>query len=216
MQITKKYLEQLKPLVENVRKHNPAQIKEIMRSLDQFGQTRPMVVDEDGNILVGNGLYMAMVERGDKQADCYVLSGLTEPQKKKLILTDNKVYSLGQDDYDVIDKFIQEITIDAGDFDIAGFDEDILRSMSRDMQEAAANDFDYDSMPAELKAVSLGTASAQPEAQAMQPPTEGSAPQAQAAQPPAPQVPAAQPAQAAASMSRSVTCPHCGQVIYID
>ena len=65
MQIIKKYLEQLKPLVENVRKHNPAQIKEMMRSLDQFGQTRPMVVDEDGNILVGNGRHMAMAERGD-------------------------------------------------------------------------------------------------------------------------------------------------------
>ena len=37
-----------------------AQIKEMIRSLNQFGQTRPMVVDEQGNILVGNGLYMAL------------------------------------------------------------------------------------------------------------------------------------------------------------
>ena len=132
MKIEKVQLGLLKPLEENVRNHSEAQIKEMIRSLNQFGQTRPMVVDEQGNILVGNGLYMALKERGDNEADVYRITGLTETQKKKLVLTDNKVYSLGTDNYAVIDDFLKDITIEAGDFDIAGFDEDMLKSMAAD------------------------------------------------------------------------------------
>lgn len=214
MQIIKKYLEELKPLVENVRKHNPAQIKEMMRSLDQFGQTRPMVVDEDGNILVGNGLYMAMAERGDKQADCYVLSGLTEPQKKKLILTDNKVYSLGQDDYDVIDKFIQEITIDAGDFDIAGFDESVLRSMTRDMEQVTNDVMNYGKRDVpELAHVSLSEAKQE---RPIETPANTANNASHAASQPQ-TAPAAQPQpHSTAQTTRSIICPTCGEVIYID
>ena len=47
----------LKPLEKNVRKHNEKQIDELIKSVEQFGQTRAMVIDEDNNILIGNGLY---------------------------------------------------------------------------------------------------------------------------------------------------------------
>ena len=110
MKIEKVQLGLLKPLEENVRNHSEAQIKEMIRSLNQFGQTRPMVVDEQGNILVGNGLFMALKERGDSEADVYRIVGLTETQKKKLVLTDNKVYSLGTDNYAVIDDFLKDIS----------------------------------------------------------------------------------------------------------
>ena len=89
-------LDELKPLEKNVRKHNEIQLNELVRSLNQFGQTRAIIVDEDNNILIGNGLYLAMQKRGDKTAECSRVKGLTETQKKKLVLTDNKVYSLAR------------------------------------------------------------------------------------------------------------------------
>ena len=55
-------LSDLKPLEKNVRKHNDKQIDELVKSVEQFGQTRAMVIDEDNNILIGNGLYFALVK----------------------------------------------------------------------------------------------------------------------------------------------------------
>ena len=119
----------LKPLENNVRKHNDKQIDELIKSVEQFGQTRAMVIDENNNILIGNGLYFALVKMNKQDAQCYRKTGLTETQKKKLILSDNKIYSLGSDDYEEINNYIAEIT-SIGDFEIAGYDKFILEQMT--------------------------------------------------------------------------------------
>lgn len=122
-------LSDLKPLENNVRKHNDKQIDELIKSVEQFGQTRAMVIDEDNNILIGNGLYFALVKMNKAEVQCYRKTGLSEIEKKKLILSDNKIYGLGTDDYEEINNYIQEIT-GMGDFEIAGYDKFILEQMT--------------------------------------------------------------------------------------
>lgn len=122
-------LSDLKPLENNVRKHNDKQIEELIKSVEQFGQTRAMVIDEDNNILIGNGLYLALQKMNKPDAQCFRKTGLTEVQKKKLILSDNKIYGLGSDDYEQINNYIQEIT-KIGDYEIAGYDKFILEQMT--------------------------------------------------------------------------------------
>lgn len=206
MKIEKVQLGLLKPLEENVRNHSEAQIKEMIRSLNQFGQTRPMVIDEQGNILVGNGLYMAMKERGDSEADVYRITGLTETQKKKLVLTDNKVYSLGTDNYAVIDDFLKDITIEAGDFDIAGFDEDMLKSMAADIEAGLVDDEDDFNI-------------IEPPVEAVEPPQKQERPQDE--QTPMSEVSSecertvSEVDEAEGEMQKFVICPHCGEKIYL-
>lgn len=206
MKIEKVQLGLLKPLEENVRNHSEAQIKEMIRSLNQFGQTRPMVVDEQGNILVGNGLYMALKERGDSEADVYRIVGLTETQKKKLVLTDNKVYSLGTDNYAVIDDFLKDITIDAGDFDIAGFDEDMLKSIAADIEAGLVDDED-------------DFALIEPPVEAVEPPQEQE--RLQDEQTPMSEVSSecertvSEVDEVEGEMQKFVICPHCGEKIYL-
>ena len=72
-------------------------------------------------------LHYKKMNRQDVQ--CYRKTGLTEVQKKKLILSDNKIYSLGSDDYEEINNYIAEIT-SIGDFEIAGYDKFILEQMT--------------------------------------------------------------------------------------
>ena len=122
-------LSDLKPLENNVRKHNDKQIDELIKSVEQFGQTRAIVIDEDNNILIGNGLYFALVKMNKAEVQCYRKTGLSEIEKKKLILSDNKIYGLGADDYEEINNYIQEIT-EMGDFEIAGYDKFILEQMT--------------------------------------------------------------------------------------
>lgn len=134
MNVQKIKLHDLKPLEVNVRKHNDNQLKELIRSVEQFGQTRAIVIDDENNILIGNGLHAALVKAGHTEAYIYRKTGLSETEKKKLILADNKTYSLGSDDYENIEAYIAEITA-SGDFDIAGFDEEVLRNLMRDADE---------------------------------------------------------------------------------
>ena len=95
-----------------------------------FGQIRPIVVDEAGTILAGNGLYEALTAMGRTEADCYVVSGLSEPQKKKLMLADNRIFSLGVDDLQGFDDIIAELD----DFDVPGYDAELLKTLTADLE----------------------------------------------------------------------------------
>ena len=149
MKIQKIKLSELKPLEVNVRKHTEAQIKELIRSVEQFGQTRAIVIDEENNILIGNGLHEAMTRAGIEEAFVYRKKGLSEIEKKKLILADNKTFSLGADDYGNIEAYLEEITA-SGDFEIAGFDEEVLRNLMRQADEVLADVESYGVLSPEI------------------------------------------------------------------
>lgn len=120
---------------KNVRVHTEAQIKEFEKSIRMFGQLRPIVVDENNMILAGNGLCVTLQRMGIEEADVYVMEGLTEAQKKKLMIADNKIFQLGVENMDVLNEFLEDLH---GDYDIPGFDEDILRQMMADTDEIDA------------------------------------------------------------------------------
>lgn len=61
MKVIKKPLTELRRPDRNVRMHTDKQLKEFRRSVEMFGQIRPIVVDEDGVILAGNGLYETLL-----------------------------------------------------------------------------------------------------------------------------------------------------------
>lgn len=135
MKIVSKRLADLKRPERNVRLHTDKQLKEFRRSVEMFGQIRPLVVDETGMILAGNGLYETLLAMGKTQADCYVVQGLSDAQKKKLMLADNRVFNLGVDDLSVLDAFVMELK---DDLDIPGFEEDLLKAMVMEADEASA------------------------------------------------------------------------------
>ena len=135
MKITVLPLDLFKRPALNVRHHPQKQIDEMKRSLTMFGQTRPMVVDDEYTVLVGNGMLTAMEELGWKEAECYVYVGLTEARKKKLMLADNRVYDLGLTDMDAFDAILQEL---AGDTDIPGWDEGLLKTLTASTAEVDA------------------------------------------------------------------------------
>lgn len=133
MNIVKKPLSELHSPKVNIRKHTEKQLTEYVRSLKMWGQLKPAVVDENGMILAGNGLYEALIRMGAETCDCYVLAGLTEAQKKKVMLSDNRVYELGITDMDAFDQIIKELE---GDIDVPGWDADLLEMMNASIQEA--------------------------------------------------------------------------------
>jgi ParB-like chromosome segregation protein Spo0J len=146
VKIVKKRLDELKKPERNIRLHTDKQIKEFRRSIEMFGQIRPIVIDENNVILAGNGLAETLRSMGRTEADCYVVTGLTENEKKKLMLADNRIFDLGVDDMAAFDAFILELK---DDLDIPGFDEDMLKSLVMDSDEADELISDYGIIPEE-------------------------------------------------------------------
>ena len=140
MKVIKKRLDDLKHPEKNVRIHSEQQIRELKRSLEKFGQTRALVVDENNVILIGNGLYEAMVSLGYQEASVYVKTELSENDKKKLMIADNKTYALGIDNLDTLNEFLEELQ---GDQDIPGYDEEILQQMVADADEVTEKISEY-------------------------------------------------------------------------
>ena len=132
MQIITIPIAELRRPEKNVRIHTELQITEFVRSLEMFGQIRPVVIDEDNVILAGNGLVEALTRRGSETAQAYQITGLSENQKKKLMIADNKIFSLGIENLETLDALLHELN---GDLDVPGFDEDILQSMVADAAE---------------------------------------------------------------------------------
>lgn len=132
MTITNIPLSDLKPNTRNVRIHSAKQTEEYKRSLQKYGQIKPIICDEDGVIWIGNGLYEAMKSLGMKEAACYVKTGMTEHEKLKMMMADNKVYELGLTDLESIDEILKDLN---GDFDIPGYDDHLLETITMSFQE---------------------------------------------------------------------------------
>ena len=140
MKVTTKKLSDLKHPEKNVRIHSEQQIRELKRSLEKFGQTRALVIDENNIILIGNGLYEAMASLGYQEATVYVKAGLSENDKKKLMIADNKTYALGIDNLETLNEFLEDLK---GDLDIPGYDEEILQQMVADADEVTEKLSEY-------------------------------------------------------------------------
>ena len=137
--IAMKLVDLVKP-EKNVRIHTEQQLKEFQRSVKMFGQIRPIVVDENNVILAGNGLYETLIAMGKETADVYKYDNLTENQKKKLMIADNKIFSLGIENLDTLNSFLEDLQ---GDLDIPGFDEDILKQMVSEAEDVTEKLSEY-------------------------------------------------------------------------
>lgn len=118
-------LSSLKEYADNPNTHPQEQVKAIAKSIDTYGQYYPIVVDEKMNILCGHGKKLALEMRGDTTGEVVILTGLTDKQKKKLVIEDNKIQSMSYVNFSAVEKIIKEI----GDTDIIGFQTDYLEAI---------------------------------------------------------------------------------------
>ena len=81
----------LKQNPRNVRTHKKSQVKQIADSIQAFDWTIPILTDENRMILAGTGRYLAATTLGQREIPIIIKTGLTETQKRALVLADNKI-----------------------------------------------------------------------------------------------------------------------------
>ena len=139
-------LDVIKPNPRNARTHSKKQIDQIAKSIDAFGFTMPVMIDEDSMLLAGQGRFEAAKLRGLKKIPAIRLRGLSEAKKRALLLADNKIAEnagwdrerLAIELPELADLLIEEDL----DISITGFEAVEIDTLVSDFEESAADPAD--------------------------------------------------------------------------
>lgn len=148
MKIETVAIDSVQRLIRNPRRHPERQIEAMVTGIEMFGQYRPLVVDEKGDILAGNGLHLALERSGATKVAIHRKTGLTQDEKTKLVLYDNRSSDLSSDDYEVIEELLGTLS----DFEVPGFDPDMIRELMSSAEELGTVHKDYGIIPDEVAA----------------------------------------------------------------
>jgi DNA modification methylase len=117
----------IKPYEKNPRLNDQA-VDAVAASIKQFGFRQPIVVDEEGVIIVGHTRYKAALKLGLAEVPVHVATGLTPAQIKAYRIADNQTASLSQWNFDLLPLELAELQKVNFDLNLTGFSaEDILR-----------------------------------------------------------------------------------------
>lgn len=116
MEITVLNLDDIHPYTNNPRKNDGA-VDAVAESIRQCGYIAPIIVDEQHEILAGHTRYKALRKLGRKEAPVLVQTGLTEEQKRKYRLLDNKTGELASWDLALLPEELEGLDFEGLDLD---------------------------------------------------------------------------------------------------
>lgn len=107
----------LVPYARNARTHTPDQVAQIAASIAAFGWTNPILVDEGGGIVAGHGRLEAAKSLGMDTVPVICLAGLSETERRALVLADNKLALNAGWDFGLLSEELA--ALDVGELDVA-------------------------------------------------------------------------------------------------
>lgn len=146
MEIKKINLNDIIPYENNVKEHPHEQIEQLKNSILEFGNNDPIAVDEFNTIIEGHGRYMALQELGYKEAECIVLSGLTEEQKNAYRIVHNQLTMNTGFDMEALKKELEKISLNMLDF---GLSEELIDEVFE--KDAEDDNFDLEEALEEIE-----------------------------------------------------------------
>ena len=112
----------LKPWANNPRRHSPKQLFKLKQSIDYFGVTNPVLVDENGVILAGEARWQVAQSLNLATVPTRVITGLSKAAKRAYVLTDNKLALLSSWDMGLLSDEIQLLIADDFEIELTAFD----------------------------------------------------------------------------------------------
>jgi len=116
MNIVSMPIKALKPYEKNAKLHDQKQIDNVANSIRRFGWQQPIVVDENGVIIIGHCRWMAAKKLGLKEVPVVVASGLSESEIRELRIADNKTNESPWD-FELLAGELEDLDFDGFDFD---------------------------------------------------------------------------------------------------
>lgn len=119
LEIIKKKITDLSHDPSNVRTHDEKNITAIKASLRKFGQQKPIVIDDKGTVIAGNGTLESAKSLGWTEIDC-VVTQLDSLNKTAFAIADNRTAELADWDQTALDlqlKSLADLNMDMSEFD---------------------------------------------------------------------------------------------------
>ena len=107
MRIELRKLSDIQPYASNPRRNDRA-VEAVARSIQEFGFRQPIVVDEQGVIVVGHTRYKAAMKLGFEKVPVHVAGDLSAEQLKAYRLADNKTHELADWDDELLAQELAE------------------------------------------------------------------------------------------------------------
>jgi hypothetical protein len=87
-------LAELKPSAGNPRIHAPKQLHQLLRAIQSFGFTAPLLIDENKTVLAGHARLEAATRLGMAAVPTLQLTGLSPTQRRAYVIADNRLAEL--------------------------------------------------------------------------------------------------------------------------
>jgi len=113
--------EELEAWPANPRTHSKKQLVKLKASIQKFGFTAPVLIDENNTILSGHGRVEAAKELNLETVPTRVISSLTQTQKRAYVLADNKLAQLSSWDHDLLKSEMEILIEEEFSIDSTGF-----------------------------------------------------------------------------------------------
>ena len=126
--------EELIPYEKNPR-DNRAAIDAIELSIEEYGFTNPILVNEEKVILAGHTRREAAILAGLEKVPYIVVDGLTEAQQKAYRLADNKLSELSIWDEDLLKEELEDLLDEDYDISLTGFSDVDLTDLLKDEED---------------------------------------------------------------------------------
>ena len=126
--------EELIPYEKNPR-DNRAALDAIELSIEEYGFTNPILVNEEKVILAGHTRREAAILAGLEKVPYIVVDGLTEAQQKAYRLADNKLSELSIWDEDLLKAELEDLLDEDYDISLTGFSDVDLTDLLKDEED---------------------------------------------------------------------------------
>ena len=111
----------LRPYGRNARTHSKKQIRQIANSIERFGFTNPVLIDDDDQIIAGHGRVEAARLLNFDQVPTLRMSHLSGEERRAYILADNKLAQNAGWDREILALELQDLCDLDFDVDLTGF-----------------------------------------------------------------------------------------------
>jgi hypothetical protein len=119
---------------DNARLHPEEQFLQIAKSVEIHGLNRMIQTDENGVILAGHGLWLALRNLGYTEVPVQVLSHLTETQKRTYLIADNQLGANSCWDDEKLRLTLQKLEKELVNLDVIGFSPQELDRILADLE----------------------------------------------------------------------------------
>lgn len=129
----------LQPAPRNARTHSKAQIGEIAQSIERFGWTNPILVDQHRNVIAGHGRLAAAKQLGCTEVPCLTIEGMSDAEKRAYMIADNKLALKAGWDLEILAGEFDALLEMDFDLSLTGFDlpeADKILAEAREMDPA--------------------------------------------------------------------------------